>query len=54
MNDTLQAWVVSESLVKFPKTTYWNIDQLMSTKKYVVLAVLAEDKIGMLTDEMKA
>lgn len=46
VNDTLNQWVNNERFLTFPKITRFNIRELMSTKKNLVVAVVEEDKLS--------
>lgn len=46
LNSTLHQWVNEERFPTFPKITRTNIYQLMKTKKYLVLAVVEENKLN--------
>ncbi|XP_055843944.1 protein disulfide-isomerase TMX3 [Episyrphus balteatus] len=46
VNETIHHWVNVERFVTFPKITRFNIHQLMKTKKYLVVAVVEEDKLN--------
>ncbi|EDW79361.1 uncharacterized protein Dwil_GK13693 [Drosophila willistoni] len=45
VNETIFQWVNVERFVLFPKITRFNIHQLLKTKKYLVVAVVQEDKL---------
>lgn len=45
LNDSLHKWVNEERFLLFPKITRANIHQLLLTKKYLVLAVVEENKL---------
>ena len=44
----LQHWILRERFPKFVKVTRGRFQHLMSTKKLLVMAVLEENKLGML------
>ncbi|XP_067645832.1 protein disulfide-isomerase TMX3 [Eurosta solidaginis] len=46
INETVHHWVNVERFTTFPKITRFNINQLMLTKKYLVVAVVEEDKLS--------
>nr|XP_014095597.1 protein disulfide-isomerase TMX3 [Bactrocera oleae] len=46
INDTIHHWVNVERFITFPKITRFNMNQLMKTKKYLVVAVVEEDKLN--------
>ncbi|XP_055687912.1 protein disulfide-isomerase TMX3 [Lutzomyia longipalpis] len=46
MNRTLHAWVNEERFSIFPKVTRSNINELMLTRKYLVLAVVEENRLA--------
>lgn len=46
LNDTLHRWVNEERFAAFPKVTRANIHQISQTKKYLVLAVVEENKLN--------
>lgn len=46
LNDTLHQWVNEERFFTFPKVTRANIHQISQTKKYLVLAVVEENKLN--------
>lgn len=52
LNATLYNWINEERFETFPKVTRGNIHELMQTKKYLVLAVLEENKLQELPQEM--
>lgn len=45
-NDSLNRWVNEERFAVFPKVTRANIHQIRQTKKYLVLAVVEENKLN--------
>lgn len=46
LNDSLHRWVNEERFLVFPKVTRANMHQLSLTKKYLVLAVVEENKLN--------
>lgn len=46
VNETIFQWVNVERFTLFPKVTRFNIHQLLKTKKFLVLAVVQEDKLS--------
>ncbi|XP_073842360.1 thioredoxin-related transmembrane protein 3 [Musca autumnalis] len=46
VNETIHQFVNVERFVAFPKITRFNINQLLKTKKYLVVAVVEEDKLN--------
>lgn len=46
LNETLFNWVNEERFVAFPKITRSNIYQISQTKKFLVLAVVEENKLN--------
>lgn len=51
LNASLHRWINEERFPLFPKVTKYNINQLMHTRKYLVLAVVAENKLGEIETE---
>ncbi|CAG9561276.1 unnamed protein product [Danaus chrysippus] len=49
LNDTLKRWVNSERFGFFPKISRSNINDLLDTKKYIVIAVVSENKLNEIT-----
>lgn len=49
LNYTLNKWVNSERFGFFPKITRSNINDLMDTEKYIVIAVVSENKLNEIT-----
>ncbi|XP_037930839.1 protein disulfide-isomerase TMX3 [Teleopsis dalmanni] len=45
VNETIHHWVNVERFITFPKITRYNIHQLLRTKKFLVIAVVEEDKL---------
>uniref|UniRef100_A0A1B6MT86 Thioredoxin domain-containing protein n=2 Tax=Graphocephala atropunctata TaxID=36148 RepID=A0A1B6MT86_9HEMI len=52
LNASLSEWVNSERFATFVKVTRGNIHQLMKTNKFLVLAVVHENKLQEVPDEM--
>ncbi|CAO1300067.1 unnamed protein product [Diamesa hyperborea] len=46
LNDSLHTWISQERFLTFPKITRENMYQLKQTKKYLVLAVVEENKLN--------
>lgn len=46
LNSTLHRWVNEERFSVFPKVTRSNISDLMSTKKFLVLAIVEENRLA--------
>lgn len=46
LNTTLHQWINEERFLTFPKITRSNINQFMQTKKFLVLAVVEENKLN--------
>ncbi|CAD7003713.1 protein disulfide-isomerase TMX3 [Ceratitis capitata] len=46
INDTIHHWVNVERFTTFPKITRFNIKQILLTKKFLVVAVVEEDKLN--------
>ncbi|XP_055381248.1 protein disulfide-isomerase TMX3 [Condylostylus longicornis] len=49
VNETLYDWVNCERFLTFPKITRFNFNHLMQTKKWIVIAVVEEDKLNQIT-----
>lgn len=49
LNVTLNKWINSERFGFFPKITRSNINDLMDTEKYIVIAVVSENKLQEIT-----
>lgn len=45
LNNTLGKWINSERFGFFPKITRANINSLIDTEKYIVIVVVAENKL---------
>lgn len=52
INDTLYKWVNEERFETFPKITRGNINEILNTKKYMVLAIVEENKLHQISSEM--
>lgn len=52
LNDTLYAWMNEERFEMFPRVTRGNFNDLMQTQKYIVLAVVEENKLHHISQEM--
>lgn len=46
VNDTIHHWINTERFLTFPKITRFNIHQILKTKKWIVLAVVEENKLN--------
>lgn len=46
VNDTIHQWVNAERFITFPKITRFNFHQLLRTNKFLVVAVVEEDKLN--------
>lgn len=49
LNVTLDKWINAERFGFFPKITRSNINDLMDTEKYIVIAVVSENKLSEIT-----
>lgn len=49
LNETLDKWINAERFGTFPKVTRSNINHMMDTGKYLVLAVVEENKLNEIT-----
>lgn len=49
LNTTLDRWINSERFGFFPKITRANLNHLMETEKYIVIAVVSENKLNEIT-----
>lgn len=49
INETIHHWVNVERFISFPKITRFNFNQLLKTKKLLVLVVVEEDKLNQIT-----
>ena len=54
LNETIGQWVVENQFEEFLRVSYGNLPLLLKTNKYLVLAVLDEDKVGKLSKDMEA
>ncbi|XP_017778082.1 PREDICTED: protein disulfide-isomerase TMX3 [Nicrophorus vespilloides] len=52
LNDTMYNWINEERFETFPKITRGNINDIMQTKKYLVLVVVEENKLREIPAEM--
>lgn len=52
LNKTLFEWLNEERFETFPKVTRGNINEILQTKKYLVLAVVEENKLQQISTEM--
>ena len=52
LNSTMYDWINAERFATFPKITRGNINQLLQTRKYLVLAVVEENKLQEIPTEM--
>jgi thioredoxin domain-containing protein 10 len=52
LNASLFDWINAERFATFPKITRGNINQLLQTKKYLVLAIVEENKLQEIPTEM--
>lgn len=52
LNSTMHDWINEERFETFPKVTRGNIHQILQTKKYLVLAVVEENKLMEVAPEM--
>lgn len=46
LNETMHSWIVQEKFLTFPKITRENLHQLRQTKKFLVIAVVEENKLN--------
>lgn len=54
LNESLHTWITQEKFLTFPKITMENIYQYKQTKKYLVLAVVEENKLNeLVTHELE-
>jgi thioredoxin domain-containing protein 10 len=53
LNASMFDWINAERFATFPKVTRGNINQLLQTKKYLVLAVVEENKLQEVPTEMQ-
>ncbi|KAB0796796.1 hypothetical protein PPYR_10857 [Photinus pyralis] len=52
INSTLNKWINEERFETFPKITRGNIHEIFHTKKYVVIAIVEENKLQQISPEM--
>lgn len=52
LNASMFDWINAERFATFPKITRGNMNQLLQTKKYLVLAVVEENKLQEIPTEM--
>lgn len=52
LTSALSSWVAKERFPRFVKVSRSNFQQLLTTKKFIVMAVVEEDKLGRITDDM--
>ncbi|XP_044767104.1 protein disulfide-isomerase TMX3 [Coccinella septempunctata] len=52
LNNTMYNWINEERFATFPKITRGNINEILQTKKYIVLAVVEEDKAHEVPQDM--
>ncbi|XP_069701598.1 protein disulfide-isomerase TMX3 isoform X1 [Periplaneta americana] len=52
LNASMYDWINAERFATFPKITRGNINQLLQTRKYLVLAVVEENKLQEIPTEM--
>ncbi|KAF5303971.1 hypothetical protein FQA39_LY01756 [Lamprigera yunnana] len=52
INSTLYTWINEERFETFPKITRGNIHEILHTKKYVVLAIVEENRLQQITPGM--
>lgn len=45
LNDSIHNWIIQEKFLTFPKISRENLHQLRQTKKYLVIAVVEENKL---------
>ncbi|CAG4947443.1 unnamed protein product [Parnassius apollo] len=53
LNITLDRWINSERFGFFPKITRANINDIMDIQKYIVMAIVSENKLGEITQTEK-
>ncbi|KAK9892618.1 hypothetical protein WA026_020996 [Henosepilachna vigintioctopunctata] len=53
LNTSMYNWINEERFATFPKVTRGNINEILQTKKYIVLAVVEENKLQEIPPEMK-
>lgn len=52
VNVSIHRWINEERFETFPKITDGNINQLLQTKKYIVLVIVEENKLFQIPKEM--
>jgi thioredoxin domain-containing protein 10 len=52
LNASILDWINVERFATFPKVTRGNIHQILQTKKFIVLAVVEENKLLEIPTEM--
>jgi thioredoxin domain-containing protein 10 len=52
LNTSMFDWINVERFATFPKVTRGNFHQILQTKKYIVLAVVEENKLLEIPTEM--
>jgi thioredoxin domain-containing protein 10 len=52
LNASMFDWINAERFATFPKITRGNINQLLQTRKYLVLAIVEENKLLEIPTEM--
>lgn len=52
LNETMYNWINEERFETFPKITRGNINEILQTKKYLVLVVVEENKLQEISPEM--
>ena len=50
----LSDWIAKERFPLFVKVSRSNFQELLGTKKFLVMAVVEEDKLGRITEEMES
>lgn len=51
MNTSLHKWINSERFGTFPKVSRANINELIALEKFLVLAIVEENKLNEITNE---
>lgn len=54
LNDSMYKWINEERFATFPKVTRGNINEILQTKKYIVLVVVEENKLQEISPDMLA
>lgn len=49
LNITLDKWINSERFGSYPKVTRSNLNELMGINKYIVIAIVSENKLNEIT-----